>query len=520
MKMLMQLSDAILKPIVLPLFQKVIQPVQKLFASILELPKKVQAAIGEKMNKKEHSLKQYVKIGHRFYSKRLLLALLALLVLGGYTLIFWKPPAFVDQLLGRARNVLVEGTKQVGAFSGFGKIVTANGQVRYEGDLAKGKFAGTGTLYNETGRIVYKGEFKDGKMNGQGEIYSGMGVLLYKGQLAEGVYAGTGATYHSNGKILYEGEFKNGKLNGQGIRYYVTGVMQYQGEFKNDAYSGKGTEFYPNGQIKYDGTFLENKYDGTGKMNDESGKPLYDGEFKNGLYAGKGKEFYPDGMVKYDGEFANGKYQGAGKMSHPNAKPLYVGAFVGGKFEGDGEKFDAEGRSVYKGQFVGGLEEGRGERYDEKGALQYKGFFKDGLPFYQGFLGLAPAALEELLGKPTEATVPEGPGEPVLTLNYIPFQMSFIAEISPENSKETFVTAVQVWNTQSLQEIEKVLLPNGADSAVLTPPPASASSKAVPLQAQLVRKEGNITVYELAEYRYYCYYEGPRLVRVQITKIE
>jgi antitoxin component YwqK of YwqJK toxin-antitoxin module len=504
-----------------------------------ELLKKSKETVEEKVLAPERSLSQYVKIGRRYFSKRLLIAV-CLLVVGGSLYLYFRPPALLAGWLGWPRT-LVEGSKQAMAYQGLGKLITGEGDLHYVGQVVKGVYEGKGKLYNDREVLIYDGEFKKGLPNGTGTQYNGQGQLVYQGEFKDGKFSGKGQAFHGSGKMRYDGEFQNGAMQGAGTKYYVTGQVQYTGQFVNDAYSGKGTLYDANGKVQYDGLFLDGKYEGEGKLYSstgkllyagafaageysgagklfaESGKSIYDGAFLNGLYSGAGTEFYDDGTLKFKGEFAAGKYQGEGKLFAATGKPSYAGMFAGGKFEGEGQKFDADGVQVYKGQFKGGLEDGLGERFDKKGTTVHKGYFQRGRIYYPGFLGLDPKAVEALLDKPTDTTISASDAKK-LEMLYGKYKMTFQLELT-QDEKDSRVTAVEVWNESGLLDIDAIV--KGKEIAVpgAEDEPSKSNDKGEDADAKptLYRKDGNVTVYKVGDALYYCYYNGEKLLRAMVA---
>ena len=353
--------------------------------------------------KKESSLKDYIRIGRYFISKRLFIAVTLILFIG----IFYFSKFIGGRFIFDKKLYLTDET----VFSGNVKMYDTRqkNNLVYKGSLLNGQFDDDdGRLYfiEDTSVLKYTGGFKKNKLCGYGTLYGLDSIKLYEGSFENDIYEGKGTLYYPSGDKKYQGSFKNGLFSGEGTEYDSKGRKIYQGMFENNLPEGKCREYYQSGSLKYDGAFSNGQHNGIGTLYGESGSIIYSGEFKNGLYDGKGdlyengilrftgqfekgrlngyiKEYYNDQNLKYSGNTLDGRYFGEGVLYYSGDmhNKKYEGNFENEKFSGEGTLYsdNEQNTRLYSGSFKNSMYNGYGQQFDNNGVLIYEGEFKNNL---------------------------------------------------------------------------------------------------------------------------------------------
>jgi hypothetical protein len=364
--------------------KKIISLNQKTIAFFKALPKKIEkniqntfqntiSKIGAYILSKPTTLKDYIKLGDTYISKKFILKVIAVMGLAALVIV----NGLIPYLEGKfwAKTVTVNSNKYYEA-EGKVKVLDMNDNLIYIGSMAKGRITGQGKLYDK-GKLIYEGDLKEEKYNGDGKLYNDHG-LLYEGGFVNNQYQGQGKLYDDDG-LLYEGGFVNNQYQGEGKLYYANRNINYQGTFLAGKYSN-GAEYYEDAAKKYEGAYKEGLYEGQGKLYAQNSQALiYEGMFSNGQYNGVGKE-YKDQKLVYEGNFKNGQYSAEGKLYFDNGKLMYAGGFEAGKYNGTGSLYSQlSSRLLYTGMFKDNLYDGAGILYNEKTArVQYDGAFFEG----------------------------------------------------------------------------------------------------------------------------------------------
>lgn len=405
---------SILSPFLDWLTNTISKPFKAFQTKFKETTSKVQEYMQGLFEKKEKSLKDYIRIGRYYVAKRLIVIISILLIAILYVIIF-RPSAIITRF-----------TNSFAVFSTSAK------------DLKR--FTGKAKIYNKDKKLQYKGDLADGKYSGTGQVYYSNGKVSYDGSLAEGVPSGEGKSYNSDGSMLYSGSFKSGLYDGKGTLYTPDGAIKYDGDFKSNTYYGSGTLYYKAKVIEYQGAFVSGKYEGAGKLYSENGKLLYDGNFLGGVYSGDGTLYFPDESVKYKGSFSKNLYSGAGILNYPSGKNLYTGNFLNGKYDGAGKLFSSNGSLLYDGSFASGLYQGFGTLCSTSGAEVLKSFFDKGIPDYTKFLNMNYKDLSASIGDPLSETQNKN-----LTAeeNYSKYGIAFTLSPASAPTSKGSVTAVR-----------------------------------------------------------------------------
>ncbi|MGZ4112470.1 MAG: hypothetical protein ACXVP5_08550, partial [Tumebacillaceae bacterium] len=184
-------------PKVVPLYEKVVATIKDLPKILAGLPAKIQEAVAGSLQNKDSSLKDYVKIGSRYVSKRLILRLLLIGLIGG-TLAVKHP--YIDNWFGQYELIHLQNGQTL-KYTGKAKIFDSTNTLRYQGAMTDGLYNGSGKLFNAAGDLIYEGDFKKGKYDGTGILYDDNGNKVYSGQFVEGVYSGTGTLYYGTKQV-------------------------------------------------------------------------------------------------------------------------------------------------------------------------------------------------------------------------------------------------------------------------------------------------------------------------------
>lgn len=390
--------------------------------------RKAATKIASITRKRETSLKDYFELRNHYVSKKLVLILCILLLMGIFfggrymsgNLKYYHKLYATDDLTysgnakvynNRDSKFLVYKGKMVdGVYSGKGtryyegeetivqytgdfdlnmangngSTYTSEGLLLYNGSFANDHYEGHGVMYYPDGGVAYEGEFKNGEFDGIGKYYAESGTLLYKGQFENGLYSGSGELYDKQYHLVYLGGFSMGNYEGSGTEYHANGAVKYEGKFSANLYNGTGKRYDYNNRLLYDGTFKDGQFDGTGEGFNEEGQLRFQAEYKDGQINGSGLEYYQSGQVKYEGDFSAGLYSGAGIEYYDNENNTvrYEGSFKNGDYSGVGVFYDEDQVPLYEGAFAGGTYEGFGIEYLGE-LIQYTGDFEAGQ--YNGF---------------------------------------------------------------------------------------------------------------------------------------
>lgn len=327
------------------------------------------------LKKKPSQKSDYILLGDSYYSKRLFMGVLVLVVvlmtIGNSVLLplvrgkLYTPTiSMADPLLStysgkvkmvnREKVLVYEGLMAEGKCTGFGRQYDDLGQFIYEGEFLNDLYQGEGTLYNDMEKPLYEGAFLNNLYHGIGKYYDTNGQLVYEGEFANGYYEGTGKLYDASETLIYSGKFSLGLQNGYGVTYYPDGLIQYSGEFVNGVFSGEGTLLSETGVKQYSGHFSAGQFDGLGKQFNKQGRLQYEGQLSLGQYNGYGKLYSDLGVLVYEGQFAQGLYSGTGKLYEAKTGLLlYSGNFDKGLFHGPGAYYTAQDKR-YEGEWVAG----------------------------------------------------------------------------------------------------------------------------------------------------------------------
>ena len=300
---------------------------------------------------KPTDLSQYFVVGEKFIAKKLVYAVIILLILLAILFVKFGMPLIVSWWFTKDMWI---NSEEVSGYTGKVRLYDTSklDVLIFEGRLENGIVMGDGTLYNYDGELVYTGNFENGEYSGYGKLYYPNGNVEYAGSFSANIFEGDGTRYFNSGATMYTGQFQSGMFNGAGKLYdEESGGMLYDGTFEKGVYNGIGKEYSAKtGAILYNGNFVNNEYSGKGDLYDaETGKLIYSGDFRSDIYSGTGK-LYSDGILIYDGSFSNGVYNGYGtEMDETGIR--YVGDFVNGKYNGQGKLYE-NGTLVYSGGFT------------------------------------------------------------------------------------------------------------------------------------------------------------------------
>lgn len=315
---------------------------------------------------KPTSLKDYVKSGDVYVSKRFVLRC-SLSVVVFFVIVFYFALPFFDGKLWTAQMVV--NSEKYHDFSGKARVLAKEkGDTVYLGEMQNGSASGIGEVF-EKGKLVYKGEFKDNLYNGEGTLYQN-GVALYEGQFVNNSFSGEGQLFYDNGKVKFAGIFAD-NIFLSGSEYYSNGFLKYKGGYSEGNFHGEGKLFsyQRENACIYDGNFVKGLYSGEGILySQKTGKKIYEGSFDSNKYSGIGREFdeITEKLV-YDGSFLEGIYNGTGKLYNgKNNRLLYEGDFVNGGYDGEGKLYAISGILVYQGRFM-------------EGEIKYSDFFDSDL---------------------------------------------------------------------------------------------------------------------------------------------
>lgn len=389
---------------IFPIYQRYVhmQENQEKCRDIPQKPGTLRQRLDERKNKKQDSLKGYVKLGRYYVAVRLMVLVICVVILLAFFSVFFIRPFLTAKFFtrtmvvdsferfdysGRVRlidketeTVLFTGRLEEGKMEGEGTLYDEEGNCIYQGEFQNNQYEGAGTAYYKNGVVQYAGNFSGGKMDGQGREHYKNGVLKYRGQFAQGIYEGSGKLYYKSGVLKYEGGFAQGIYEGTGRLNYKNGVLKYCGEFAQGIYEGSGKLYYKDGVLGYDGGFAQGLFEGDGEYYDEDGVLRHQGKFAAGSRQGEGKSYDSQGEICYEGNFVEDRMEGKGKL-YQKGKLVYEGEFQAGKQCGEGKQYEKKtGRLIYDGTFVKGKYEGPGKLFDGKaGHLIYEGEFYDGI---------------------------------------------------------------------------------------------------------------------------------------------
>lgn len=393
---------------------------------VTRFPFNVTRAAAQKVSsftfKKETSIKDYVRIGGYYVSKRYLLIATLLLFAGIYLLFIMLQKfgiiyytGYPDQTANKTgkikvydkdtKNLIYRGGIENGLYSKFGEefFNIEKEHPKYRGDFKDGLYDGYGVIFSQEGKPIYEGSFIAGNYNGNGKEYSINGNLKYEGAFKDGLYEGSGTLYDFDGKRLYNGNFSLSNYDGLGTEYNKAGNIVAEGNYFVGHLNDTGKTFYDSGVLKYTGGFKNGFYDGEGELYYENNTLTYKGAFKDNLYEGEGALYNKNGIKIYQGTFAKGLYNGEGVAYTDGGLPLFSGNFVDGKIS-EGKKFDESGKVTmevatddsgqiikvfsdkgsdivkYEGGFSDNTYNGEGKLYyeDPANTVKYEGTFKDG----------------------------------------------------------------------------------------------------------------------------------------------
>lgn len=273
----------------------------------LQLAKKIKDIIKEifkTLIKRPDSLKDYVKAGRLYISKRSI-AFLSVLLCAVVILIDWFLIPYVKDALGGDKIII--NTE---------RFHTANGSV---------------SVYNEDRQLLYEGEMENGRISGKGKLFQDE-ALIFEGEFKNEQYHGLGSLYRDK-ELIYEGSFSNNRFEGYG-RLYEHGQLRYEGEFKNDLYHGQGKLYKED--ICCEGSFVEGSLEGACKLSDGNGAVFYNG------IVHKGEISYPAYLTEPISGLSS-VFPTATKKGEINGKALYVCERLGLSYlegeEGETDRF-------------------------------------------------------------------------------------------------------------------------------------------------------------------------------------
>lgn len=250
----------------------------------------------------------------------------------------------------------------------------------YDGEFSNGLPKGEGKFYFDNGD-VYIGGFLGGKFHGKGKLISKNGEIRYEGDYEVGFLHGIGTYYYENdnknGYESYQGSFFRGKRQGYGVLVWKNGVS-VEGDFVQDLLNGNGVMTWPDG-ARYEGAYVNGQREGNGKYTYPDGS-CYEGEWKAGNRSGKGTFTYVNGWSNIGEWRENKPYNGTFRIYIDN-KLEYEGGYVNGKREGSGVLYHSNGDKIYEGFWTKGEYSGEGILHyylDEELCYKAKGVFEKG----------------------------------------------------------------------------------------------------------------------------------------------
>ena len=167
----------------------------------------VQTEVKKAVSKKPESLKEYVPVGRYYAAKKLIAAILILIILLPILYFKFLHPIITAKFLW--------------------KTIPINTEAQY-GYTGKVKL-----IDPDSGILLYKGPITDGRISGNGTLFDYDGNLLYKGQFENEMYEGIGTLFYPDGNIEYNGEFSRNRFEGKGTLYFENGNPEYEGSFSD-----------------------------------------------------------------------------------------------------------------------------------------------------------------------------------------------------------------------------------------------------------------------------------------------
>ena len=167
---------------------------------------------------KPTDVSQYFVVGDKFVAKKLVYAIVLILILLAILFIRFGMPLIISWWF--TKDMWVNSEDAVGYTGKVCLYDTVNlDHVLFQGRLENGSVEGEGTLYNYDGELVYTGNFKNGEYSGFGKLYYPDGSVEYTGGFSANLYDGEGTKYYRSGRPMYSGQFVSGIYNGTGKLY-------------------------------------------------------------------------------------------------------------------------------------------------------------------------------------------------------------------------------------------------------------------------------------------------------------
>jgi hypothetical protein len=424
---------------------------QKIIVFFKTLPKKIEKNIQDTMSKigtyilsKPTTLKDYIKLGGTYISKKFILKVIVVMGL----IFLGLTNVIIPYLEGRfwAKTVTVNSNQYYEA-DGKVKVLDMNDNLIYTGSMANGRITGQGKLYAQ-GKLVYEGGLKEEKYDGEGKLYEEQ-QLLYEGGFSNNQYNGEGKLYYANQNINYQGAFQAGKYS-NGTEYYEDGTKKYEGAYKEGLYEGQGKLYAQTSQtLVYEGMFSKGQYNGAGKQYKDQ-KLVYEGNFKDGQYSAEGKLYFDNGKLMYQGGFEAGKYNGVGSLySQLSGRLIYTGMFKDNLYDGTGILYNEQtARVKYDGAFLEGVYNGLGILYNNNQKAMYTGNFYYGQIDYESFCDSHIEDIRKAFGNEKELIMLENS---FLTV-YDELKVIFEFSNSYEN-KKPLVNSIKIFGTEKIHNI-------------------------------------------------------------------
>ena len=175
---------------------------------------------------------------------------------------------------------LEEVTCKQKPFSGWGKIVDENGQVKRLIRYKNGKKDGLETFVNNNGLKKVEITNKDSK-----RVYE--------------------VKWYENGQKRAEQNWKDGKKNGLATYWYENGQKESQRTFKDGKKNGLWTNWFENGQKK-------------SETNYKNGQKSSERNYKNGKFHGLSTDWFENGQKRAEQNWKDGKLNGLWTEWHEN----------------------------------------------------------------------------------------------------------------------------------------------------------------------------------------------------------